>query len=262
MTAMDARKLGVEAVGTAILVFFGAGVALLSFGFGLTGSSLSAGVVTTAATFGLVLGVLVYTLGPLSGCHINPAVTLGFLVSRRIGLQEAVNYWVAQVLGAIIGALVLWGAVHTTQVYRNSMGLGENGFDAHSIVRVDAGGAFLVEVVLTFVFVFVVLSATRANAPPLVAGAVIGMALFSVHLVGIAFTGMSVNPARSLGPALFVGGDALNQLWVFILAPLVGAALAAGCHLVVHQTQADTEPPRTVTLPDQRPATVGDEVSR
>jgi aquaporin Z len=182
-------------------------------------------------------------------------------VSRRIGLQEAVNYWVAQVLGAIVGALVLWGVVNTTKDYRSSMGLGANGFDSHSIVHIDAGGAFLVEVVLTFVFVFVVLAATRSAAPPLVAGAVIGMALFSVHLLGIPFTGTSVNPARSLGPALFVGGDALNQLWVFILAPLVGAALAAGVHLVVHPTQADV-PPRTVTVPDQRASAVGEEVNR
>jgi aquaporin Z len=221
-------KLVAEAVGTFFLVFFGAGVATLSFGFKLTGTSISAGVVTTALTFGLVLLVLAYALGPISGCHINPAVTMGFVVSRRMTLGEAAGYWVAQVVGAIGGALVLWGVMSGSPLYsRRVTGLGANGFGKQSFIHVNAAGAFGVELIMTLLFVFVVLAATSRLATPGFAGLAIGLALAVAHLIGIPFTGTSVNPARSLGPALVVGHAALSQLWLFIIAPLVGGAIGA-----------------------------------
>lgn len=251
MSDVDMNKLVGEAMGTALLVFFGAGVATLSFGFGATGSSVSAGVVATALTFGLILLVLAYAVGPVSGAHVNPAVTLGFLVSRRISLRDATGYWVAQVIGAIVGALVLYGLVHASSAYRTRMGLGANGFGHESMVGLNSWGALLVEVVLTFVFVFAVLSATRKAASALTAGLTIGLALTVVHLIGIPFTGTSVNPARSIGPALFVGGVALSQLWVFIVAPLVGGALAALAHEYTFPASADAQP--QIVLPEAVP---------
>lgn len=254
MGALDVKKLVAEGAGTALLVFFGAGVATLSFGFGAAGSSISAGVVATAFAFGLVLLVLVYALGPISGAHVNPAVTLGFLVARRISVRDAAGYWVAQLVGGIVGALVLYGVVHSSSIYQSRMGLGANGFGKESMVRLDAGGAILVEVVLTFLFVFAVLSVTRKAASALTAGVAIGFALATVHLMGIPLTGTSVNPARSIGPALFVGGAALSQLWVFILAPLAGGAIAALAHEYVFPAAEDAQPQIVLpeTMPQQR----------
>jgi aquaporin Z len=247
MKDIDLRKLVAEGAGTALLVFFAVGVATLSFGFGLTGSSISAGVIATSLAFGLVLLVLAYAVGPVSGCHINPAVTLGFLVARRMELREAVGYWVAQVVGAVVGAFALWAVLHGASSYDSDVGLGTNGFGKHSIVGLNAVGAVTTEVILTFLFVFTVLSATRKGAPAIVAGTTIGLSLMVVHLIGIPLTGTSVNPARSLGPALFVGGAALTQLWVFIVAPLAGGALAALAHEYAYPR---TEVPEEIALPD------------
>jgi aquaporin Z len=223
-----ARRLAAELLGTALLVVFGVGAATLSFGFRVTGGSTSAGVVATALAFGLVLLALVYSIGPVSGCHVNPAVTLGLLVSRRLTAVEAAGYWVAQVVGGILGALVLWGVFSGADGYsRATTGLGTDGWGEHSLVGLNLGGAFAAEVVLTFAFVFVVLSTTAEVALSGFAGIAIGLALTVVHLVGIPLTGTSVNPARSLGPALIVGGDALDQVWLFLVAPLLGGALAA-----------------------------------
>jgi aquaporin Z len=228
---MDVRKLVAEFLGTALLVIFAVGVATLSFGFKVTGGSVSAGVVATALAFGLTVLALAYTIGPISGCHVNPAVTMGFLASGRMELEEAVGYWVAQFLGGIAGALVLWGVFSTSPVYsRSAVGLGTDGYGKNSMIGINAGGAFLAEVILTFLFVFVVLGATSRLGAPGFAGLAIGLSLTVVHLIGIPLTGTSVNPARSLGPALVVGHDALKQLWVFIVAPLVGGALAALVH--------------------------------
>ncbi len=223
------RKLAAEALGTALLVLVAVGVATLSFGFKLTGSSVSAGIVATALAFGLVLLALAYTLGPLSGCHVNPAVTLGFVVSGRMELKEAVGYWVAQFVGGIVGALVLWGILSSAPTYsRSEVGLGTDGWGPKgSMIGIGAGGAFATEVVLTFIFVLVVLVATSRIGSPGFAGLAIGLALTVVHLIGIALTGTSVNPARSLGPALIVGHEALSQVWLFIIAPLIGGAVAA-----------------------------------
>jgi len=226
--AIKWRSLLCEALGTALLVFFAVGTATLTFGFKITGDSKSAGVVATALAFGLVLMALVYAIGPISGCHINPAVTIGFLFAKRITVADAVGYWVAQVIGAIVGAAALFGTFHTAANYSTSkVGLGADGYGASSMIGVKAGGAFIAEVVLTFLFVFVILCVTRRAANATVAGLVIGLTLTLVHVIGIPIDGTSVNPARSIGPALFVGGTALKQLWLFIVAPLVGGILSA-----------------------------------
>jgi aquaporin Z len=225
------RKFFAELLGTAFLVFFAVGVATLSFGFKADGTSFAAGVVATALAFGLTLMALAYVLGPISGCHVNPAVTLGVLLAGRISLRDAASYWVAQFIGGIVGALALWGMFSTSPLYnRTTTGLGADGWGSSSFIHIGAGGAFIAEVVLTGLFVFVILGVTSKTANPTIAGLVIGLTLTVVHLIGIPITGTSVNPARSLGPALIVGGTALHQVWLFILAPLVGGALAALLH--------------------------------
>jgi aquaporin Z len=219
------RKLIAEFLGTAFLVYFGVGVATLSFGFGMTGSSFAAGVIATSLAFGLVLLGLVYVLGSISGCHINPAVTIGAWLARRISLRDAVGYWVAQFVGGIVGALVLWGTFAASPLYnRSTVGLGANGWGDHSRIHIGMGGAFLAEAVLTALFVFVILGVTSESGDATMAGLVIGMTLAMVNLVGIPITGTSVNPARSLASAVVVGGSALSQVWLFIVAPLVGGA--------------------------------------
>jgi aquaporin Z len=229
------RKYAAEFVGTVLLVFFGAGAAALVFGYGLYGSSYAAGVVAVALAFGLIYAALVYVTGPISGGHVNPAVTLGALLSRRIGPVQAVGYWIAQLAGGIIGALLLlWMMRGSPHYSKAAVGLGANGYGASSILHVGAGGAFLVEVLLTTAFVLVVLSLTREEASIAVSGMGIGITLALVNLIGIPFDGASVNPARSFGPAVVVGGTALSQVWVFLLAPLVGALFAAILHYAMH----------------------------
>jgi aquaporin Z len=242
------KKLVAEFLGTLILVVIAVGVATESFGFqlfggklgvGLTGS-VAAGVVATALAFGLVLVALVYAIGPISGCHVNPAVTLGFVISGRMKIEEGIAYWVAQVAGGIAGAYLLYWMFTTTPVYHKSVqGLGADGYQAKSILHISQGGAILVEIVLTAVFVLVVLFATHKAAIQGAAGVAIGFALTMVHLIGIPLTGTSVNPARSLGPALVLGGTALSQVWVFIVAPLAGAIVAAVIHMVLADLSKD-----------------------
>ncbi len=254
MANLKVKNLVAELVGTAALVFFAVGVATLSFGkfdiggslTNLAGGSTSAGIVATALTFGLVLMALAYALGPISGCHVNPAVTIGFLVSRRIGVADAISYWVAQVIGAILGALLLWLVLSGSPGYsRTTTGLGTDGFGKNSMVHLDAASAFGAEVVLTFLFVLVVLLATSHAGTSGFAGLAIGVALTVVHLIGISFTGTAVNPARSIGPALIIGGTALSQLWVFIVAPLVGGVVAAGVFLFLKTPETPaTIPPK------------------
>lgn len=232
-----ARRLLAEFVGTAFLTFFGVGVATLMFGFKFDGGSVAAGVVATALTFGLVLMALAYGIGPLSGCHVNPAVTLGAALAGRIEAIEALGYVVAQ----FVGALVLWILFRQVPGYHTSLqGLGTDGYGKASLIHISAGGAFLAEVILTALFVFVILEVTSIAANAATAGLVIGLTLTVVHLIGIPLTGTSVNPARALGPALFVGHAALNQVWLFILAPLVGGALAALLHRLLYPSTAST----------------------
>jgi aquaporin Z len=225
---MSTRKLAAELLGTAVLVFFAVGTATLMFGFKLDGGSVAAGVLATALAFGLVLLALVYAIGPISGCHVNPAVTIGFVASRRMSIGEAIGYWVAQFVGGIAGAAALWAVFTGSPAYgRKTTGLGTDGWGSHSIIGLNQGGAFAAEAILTFLFVLVVLAATSHVTSAGFAGLAIGMALAVVHLIGIPLTGTSVNPARSLGPAIIVGGEALDQVWLFIVAPLVGGVLAA-----------------------------------
>lgn len=226
------RKLFAEFVGTAALVFFGVGVATLMFGFKFDGGSVAAGIVATALAFGLTLAGLAYSIGPISGCHVNPAVTMGAVLDHRVTWKEAVGYWIAQFLGGIVGALVLWAVFEQSPLYHGASvtGLGTDGYGKASLIHINAGGAFVAEVVLTALFVFVILGVTIRVANAATSGLVIGLTLTVVHLIGISITGTSVNPARSLGPALIVGGTALHQVWLFILAPLVGGALAAVLH--------------------------------
>jgi aquaporin Z len=236
------KKLLAEFVGTAMLVVVAVGVATESFGFKLHGLSYSAGVVATAFAFGLVLVALVYAIGPISGCHINPAVTMGFLSTGRMKIQEGLAYMVAQVAGGIAGAYLLYWMFTTSALYHKSVqGLGTDGYGSASDLHVSQGGAFLIEVVLTTVFVLVVLFATHRAAIQGAAGVAIGFALVMVHLIGIPLTGTSVNPARSLGPALVVGGTAMSQVWLFIVAPLVGGIVAAIIHLLIADRSKDEQ---------------------
>lgn len=215
MSPVLLRSLVAEFVGTALLVIIAVGAAVTGFD--------SVGAFGVALAFGFTLLALAYAFGPVSGCHINPAVTLGVLLSKGMTATEAVAYWVVQFAGGIAGAAVLQLLTSGFGDVTDQTGsLGANDYGA----TVSAGGAFLLEVLLTFVFVAVVLMVTGRSAAPGFAGLAIGLALTAVHLVGIPLTGTSVNPARSLGPALFAGGDPLAHVWLFLLAPLVGAALA------------------------------------
>lgn len=252
-----AKKMGAELLGTALLVYFAVGVATLSFGFGATGTSFAAGVVATAMAFGLTLMALAYSLGPISGCHVNPAVTLGVYLAGGITLEDAAGYWVAQFAGGIIGALALWGTFSTSPVYsRATVGLGADGWGSASHLDINAGGAFITEVVLTALFVFVILAVTHKSAigNASTAGLVIGLTLTVVHLIGIPITGTSVNPARALGPALVLGGTALKQVWLFILAPLVGGTIAGFLHIAFYGRR-EPEPDVVVVVAEQEMAT-------
>jgi aquaporin Z len=211
------RSLAAEFVGTLLLVLLGVGSAVAGLHTG--------GVVVVALAFGLTLLALAYALGPVSGCHVNPAVTLGVLLSRGMTVAEAAAFWVAQLAGAIAGAALLkalttrWGGVTD-----ETGSLGANNWGAH----ISMGGAFLLEVLLTAVLVTVVLLVTGRAATPGFAGLAIGLTLAALHLVAVPLDGTSVNPARSLGPALFAGGTALSHVWLFLVAPLVGGVLAVG----------------------------------
>ncbi len=223
---LDRRTVLCEFVGTLLYVFFAVGALVIAAQY--------VGAVGIALAFGFVLIGLAYTFGPVSGCHVNPAVTLGVLFARRIDLRTAIGYWVAQFAGAIAGAALLFLLAKQVPGLRTSGNFGTNGYDNRSAVGLNTGGAFLIEVAMTFLLVFVVLSVTRKVAVNGFGALAIGLTLAVVHLIGIPLTGTSVNPARSLGPALFAGGSSLSQLWLFIVAPLAGAILAALAHQLVH----------------------------
>ena len=217
------KKYVAECIGTFVLTFLGCGTAMF------LGCGDTAGVVGTAIAFGLSVVAMAYTIGGISGCHINPAITFGVALSGRMSWKDAVGYWVGQVIGAIIAGAVLVLIVNVTGApgaMGNPAGLGTNGVATAGGV----GGALLVECIATFLFVLVVLGTTdEKKGAGNLAGLAIGLTLILIHLVCINLTGTSVNPARSIGPALCAGGEALSNVWVFILAPMVGGALAAGC---------------------------------
>jgi aquaporin Z len=222
---MATRKLIAEFIGTFLLVFLAVGTAVFGIAamVGVDGNGPGSGVVGVAFAFGLVLLGIAYAFGPVSGAHVNPAVTLAMLVGRRMPAGEAVGYWVVQFLGAIAAGGVLKLFVSSFGVTDYTGALGTNGYDNGNI---NMAGAFVLEALLTAAFVLVILLVTERIAAPGFAGLAIGLTLTLVHLVGIPLTGTSVNPARSLGPAIFEGGTALSQVWLFILAPLVGALIA------------------------------------
>lgn len=218
------KKYVAEFIGTAVLVIFGCGSAVaantLLTSMGLI-PALAFSTLLIAFAFGLSVMAMAYCIGNISGCHINPAVSVGMFVSGRMSGKDFVGYVIAQFLGGIAGAAILMGICGTDN------GLGQNGYLESSALGTSMIGAILVEVIATFVFVFVILGVTSKKENSTVSGLVIGLTLTLVHIFAIPFTGTSVNPARSLGPALFVGGEALSQVWVFIVAPFLGAALAA-----------------------------------
>ena len=208
-----------EFLGTFTLVLFGCGSAVLAGGdIGLTGISFA---------FGLALVGMAYGIGGVSGCHINPAVTLGVVASGRMSIGDAVPYIIAQIAGGIVGALVLLLIASGKADYvLAENGLGQNGWGPGYLGEYALGAAFIFEVVATFLFLVVILGVTQPGGHGAIAGLAIGLTLVVIHLVGINVTGVSVNPARSIGPALFAGGTALGQLWLFIVAPIIGAILA------------------------------------
>ncbi|MFT2017117.1 MIP family channel protein [Streptomyces sp. 796.1] len=230
-TRLETRPIISEFVGTLLLVFFAVGSAVLAADY--------IGTVGIALAFGFTLLALAYALGPISGCHVNPAVTLGMLAAGRISVRTAVEYWIAQFLGGIAGAAILFLLAKQVPGLETSGAFGSNGYGDRSAVHINTGGAFLAEVVLTFLLVFVVLAVTHKVAVVGFDGLPIGLALGVIHLVGIPLTGTSVNPARSFGPAIFAGTDALEQFWLFLIAPLVGAVLATLCHQFTHPRPGD-----------------------
>ncbi len=206
------KKYIAEFIGTFVLVFFACGTAAV---VGCSAEN-GTGYLLTALAFGLVIVAMAYSIGNVSGCHINPAVSIAMLVSGKLSAKDFAGYVIAQFAGSTVGAAVLMAFVG------KESGLGANGLYDGNILL-----SLLIEVILTFVFVIAILGVTSKVENGAVAGIVIGLTLTLVHILGISFTGTSVNPARSFGPALFVGGDALASVWVFIAAPLVGGVLAA-----------------------------------
>jgi aquaporin Z len=214
------KKYIAELVGTFFLVFFGVGTAVVA------GDKV--GIVGIAFAFGLGLVAAAYGIGTISGCHINPAVSIGVWVAGRLKTIDLIGYWVGQFAGATLAALVIYLIASGVGGGYNiaTSGLGQNGFGPGYQGGYSLTAAILYEVVATLLFVIVVLGSTQDVAPAGFAGLVIGLTLVAVHLVGIHITGTSVNPARSFGPAVFAGGQAISQLWVFLLAPSVGGAIA------------------------------------
>ena len=206
------KKYVAEFIGTFVLVLFACGAAVVT----QCSTENYAGYLLTALAFGLVIVAMAYSIGNVSGCHINPAVSIAMLVSGKLSLTDFIGYVVAQFAGAIAGAATLMGLVGKEN------GLGQNGLYNGNIWL-----SLIIEVILTFVFVIAILGVTSKESNGAVAGIVIGLTLTLVHIFGIYFTGTSVNPARSFGPALFMGGEALANVWVFLVAPLVGGVLAA-----------------------------------
>lgn len=215
---MTNNKYFAEGLGTMVLVLLGCGAAVFNGG----ATSVQA-VLTIAFAFGLAVVAMAYAIGPISGCHINPAITLGVWLSGRMKAGEACGYMVAQVIGAIVGSLIIYAIVSSGSVVTGATTTGANAYAEGNMVP-----ALIAEVVFTFIFVYVVLRTTDAeNGAGQFAGLAIGLTLVLIHIVCIPITGTSVNPARSIGPAIFEGGEPLSQLWLFIAAPLVGGALAA-----------------------------------
>lgn len=239
------RRATAEFIGTFWLVFGGCGSAVLAAAF----PSLGIGFAGVALAFGLTVLTMVYAIGHISGCHLNPAVSVGLLVGKRFPASDLAAYVVAQVLGAIAAAGVLYVIASGKPGFVLG-GFAANGYDAHSPGGYSMVACLVAEIVLTFMFLMIILGATDKRAPQGFAGIAIGLGLTLIHLVGIPVTNTSVNPARSTGQALFVGGWAVEQLWLFWLAPIVGAAIAG----IVYPAVAGEQEP----VPALARATAGD----
>jgi aquaporin Z len=218
---MNAKKYTAEAIGTFWLTFAGCGSAVITAGFPQVGI----GLLGVALAFGLSVVTMAYAIGHVSGCHLNPAVTLGLAAGGRFPSQQILPYVAAQLVGAIAGASLLYVIASGGPEFDVGKGFASNGYGAHSPGQYGMAVCFLTEVVMTMMFLFVIMGATHGNAPVGFAPLAIGLALVMIHLVSIPVTNTSVNPARSTGPALFVGGWALGQLWLFWVAPLIGGVL-------------------------------------
>ena len=213
------KKYLCECIGTAVLVLFGCGSAAIAGGL--------LGNLGIAMAFGLSIVAMAYVIGNVSGCHINPAVSLAMFINKKLTLKEFLLYVLAQVVGAFIGIGLLVLIMSCSNLEYKVAGLGANGYGEASSVGLNVYGAIVTEIVLTFVFIYTILGVTSDESKSNIAGLVIGLTLAFVHIMGIPLTGTSVNPARSLAPAVILGGTALKQVWVFIVAPFVGSALAA-----------------------------------
>lgn len=229
------KKYVAEFIGTMVLTLFGCGSAAISGGI-----DGALGILGIAMAFGLSIVAMAYVIGDVSGCHINPAVSLGVFLNKGMSAKDFVGYVVAQFAGGIAGAGLLFAIISSTGLGDvSAVGLGQNGYGDVSYVGLSMAGALLVEIILTAVFVFTILGVTAKAKTGTVAGLVIGLTLAFVHILGIPLTGTSVNPARSFGPALLVGnGVALGQVWVFIVGPLVGAVIAAVLFKVLCKEEA------------------------
>lgn len=243
------RRMFAEAFGTFWLVFGGCGSAVLAAGFPNTGIGF-AGV---SLAFGLTVLTMAYAIGHISGCHLNPAVTIGLTVGGRFSARDLPAYIGAQLLGAVLASAVLYGIASGSAGFSLAAGFASNGFGEHSPGGYGMAAGFLAEFVLTFFFLFVILGATDSRAPAGFAPIPIGFALCLIHLIGIPVTNVSVNPARSTGPALFVGDWALAQLWLFWVAPIAGAALAGITYPVLFRTG---EAPQVAGVPKSEVGTV------
>jgi aquaporin Z len=216
------KKAIAEFIGTFTLVLLGCGAAVIA---GPAVGATTVGVLGISLAFGLAIVAMAYGIGPVSGCHVNPAVSFGAFVAGRMSAADLVTYVIAQCLGAIAGAAVLW-LIMSGKASGWNGGLGANGWGSGYLGEYNLLSAAIFEIVATFLFLVTILGVTQKGAPTQLAGLAIGLTLAVIHIVGINVTGVSVNPARSLGPALLVGGNAMGQLWLFIVAPLVGAAAA------------------------------------
>jgi len=218
---MHSKKLVAEAIGTFWLTFAGCGSAVIAAGFPQVGI----GLLGVSLAFGLSVVTMAYAIGHISGCHLNPAVTVGLAAGGRFPAGEVVPYVIAQVVGAIVAAAVLYVIASGAPGFDLAKGFASNGFGEHSPGKYGIGAALTAEIVLTAMFLFVIMGATHGKAPAGFAPLAIGLMLTLIHLISIPVTNTSVNPARSTGPALFVGGWAIQQLWLFWLAPLIGGAI-------------------------------------
>jgi aquaporin Z len=235
------RKYLAEAVGTFILVLFGCGTAVVA------GDKV--GVVGIAFAFGFALIGAAYGIGPLSGCHINPAVSLGVWMAGRMKAADMIGYWVGQFAGAILAAGLLSVIASGVAGGHDPSKLGQNGWGPGYLGEYNLTSAILFEFIATFIFIVVILGSTQKAAPAGLAGLAIGITLVVIHLFGIYITGVSVNPARSLGPALFAGGKALSQVWLFLLVPSL-AGIAAGLVFRVHALEMIPEPHPVIDRPE------------